>query len=88
MGPPKSLGDHFSSPLLSMAKIKPRLLPKMMVPLLSTTGEEYTQSALIVVGLKLQSGPLWKKMSSEGWNGEMPARPELPRHVGHGEPDK
>ena len=40
-----------------MAKIKPRLLPKMMVPLLSTTGEEYTQSALIVVGLKLQSGP-------------------------------
>ena len=54
MGPPKSLGDHFSSPLLSMAKIVPRLLPKMMVPLLSTTGEEYTHespSAVLIVGL-------------------------------------
>ena len=72
-----------------MAKIKPRLLPKMMVPLLSTTGEEYTQSALIAGRLEAPGQVrLSKKMSSEGWNGEMPARPELPRHVGHGEPDK
>jgi hypothetical protein len=79
--------SHFLAPAAVTPYTCPLEFPTYTVPLLSITGDAYTNASCVLAPIRNRhEAPEAGKKSLLGAYGELPWRFEEPRHVGQGEP--
>ena len=79
--------SHFLAPAAVTPYTCPLEFPTYTVPLLSITGDAYTNASCVLAPIRNRhEAPEAGKKSLPGAYGELPWRFEEPRHVGQGEP--